>query len=220
MSSQRLEVNRATGWSVNPFTTMPRFRLEDPQGGALRLSACSSARTYPGSCAWICTLMNPLISPSLPHSLSPSLPLALSPSLPLSLSPSLPLSPAPPPAPWRYAALLPMRVMGDGNCLLHACSVAMWGVQVSPLYLSACLPRCLSLPLHLLRACSVAPVPCQATPLCHFGAHDGGGGVKCVRDPVQQALSCAGRVLCACCVGGSCAGQAAFNAASTQRSHV
>ena len=29
----------------------------------------------------------------------------------------------------RYSALLPMNVMGDGNCCLHACSVAMWGIQ-------------------------------------------------------------------------------------------
>ena len=28
-----------------------------------------------------------------------------------------------------YSALLPMNVMGDGNCLLHACSVALWGIQ-------------------------------------------------------------------------------------------
>ena len=28
-----------------------------------------------------------------------------------------------------YAALLPLRVLGDGNCLLHACSVALWGIQ-------------------------------------------------------------------------------------------
>jgi hypothetical protein len=28
-----------------------------------------------------------------------------------------------------YTALLPMNVMGDGNCCLHSCSVAMWGVH-------------------------------------------------------------------------------------------
>ena len=28
-----------------------------------------------------------------------------------------------------YSALLPMNVMGDGNCCLHACSVALWGIQ-------------------------------------------------------------------------------------------
>ena len=28
-----------------------------------------------------------------------------------------------------YTALLPMNVMGDGNCCLHSCSVSLWGVQ-------------------------------------------------------------------------------------------
>ena len=28
-----------------------------------------------------------------------------------------------------YSALLPMTVMGDGNCCLHSCSVQLWGVQ-------------------------------------------------------------------------------------------
>jgi hypothetical protein len=32
-----------------------------------------------------------------------------------------------------YATLLPMTVLGDGNCLLHACSVALWGIQDRPL---------------------------------------------------------------------------------------
>jgi len=33
------------------------------------------------------------------------------------------------PCPDSFSALLPFNVMGDGNCCLHAISVALWGIQ-------------------------------------------------------------------------------------------
>jgi hypothetical protein len=157
------------------------------------------------------------LSPSLPLSLTPSRPLSLSPSLPLPLSPTL-TRPAASTMEIRSAAsdashgrrqLPAARVL----CRLVGCP----GISSLPVCLAASLPLSASAPVArvLCRPCAMS-----GNTSLPFRCARWGGGVKCVRDPVQQALSCAGRVLCACCVGGSCAGQAAFNAASTQRSHV